>query len=205
MNQAVTLAPCAVSHGNLTVTVSNTPQVSQPNPLSGGKTTVTNQADISINTPGSKLISLPNGANLSRVVAALNALGRMPGADFHPAGDEVRRRVESGFANHLTPAWRQDKRRPHGRLFILARILLLTRFQEREMTIQSLSAGAVSANDLLNRQLAVDPNQLNDLRAQAITPERRGPAGGIAIRGLDDEHVVEKHARNQVRPGRRIQ
>ncbi|RBH46277.1 hypothetical protein C3F00_037180, partial [Pseudomonas sp. MWU13-2860] len=41
MNQAVTLAPCAVSHGNLTVTVSNTPQVSQPNPLSGGKTTVT--------------------------------------------------------------------------------------------------------------------------------------------------------------------
>jgi len=75
MNQAVTLAPCAVSHGNLTVTVSNTPQVSQPNPLSGGKTTVTNQADISINTPGSKLISVPNGANLSRVVAALNARG----------------------------------------------------------------------------------------------------------------------------------
>lgn len=36
------------------------------------------------------------------------------------------------------------------------------------MTIQSINAGAVSANDLLNRQLAVDPNQLNELRAQAI-------------------------------------
>ncbi|MCD5361187.1 flagellar assembly peptidoglycan hydrolase FlgJ [Chromobacterium aquaticum] len=47
------------------------------------------------------------------------------------------------------------------------------------MTIQSLSAGAVSANDLLNRQLAVDPNQLNDLRAQAIK-DPKGAARQVA-------------------------
>ena len=34
MNQAVTLAACAVAHGNLSVTISSTPVVSQPNALS---------------------------------------------------------------------------------------------------------------------------------------------------------------------------
>ena len=78
MNQAVTLSSCAVSHGNLSVTVNNTPQVSQPNPLSGGKTTVTNQADIVINSTGGKVVGLKGGANLSQVVNALNALGATP-------------------------------------------------------------------------------------------------------------------------------
>nr|WP_199065236.1 flagellar basal body P-ring protein FlgI [Chromobacterium sp. ASV5] len=78
MNQAVTLAACAVSHGNLSVTVNNTPQVSQPNALSGGKTTITNQADITINSTGGKVIGLRGGANLSQVVNALNALGATP-------------------------------------------------------------------------------------------------------------------------------
>jgi flagellar P-ring protein precursor FlgI len=40
MNQAVTLAACAVAHGNLSVTISSTPVVSQPNPLSQGQTVV---------------------------------------------------------------------------------------------------------------------------------------------------------------------
>ncbi|OLZ85345.1 flagellar basal body P-ring protein FlgI, partial [Chromobacterium violaceum] len=58
MNQAVTLGSCAVSHGNLSVTVNNTLQVSQPNPLSGGKTVVTNQADITINSTSGKVVGL---------------------------------------------------------------------------------------------------------------------------------------------------
>ncbi|MFB0825568.1 flagellar basal body P-ring protein FlgI [Chromobacterium violaceum] len=78
MNQAVTLGSCAVSHGNLSVTVNNTPQVSQPNPLSGGKTVVTNQADITINSTSGKVVGLKGGANLSQVVNALNALGATP-------------------------------------------------------------------------------------------------------------------------------
>ncbi|MFB9159308.1 flagellar basal body P-ring protein FlgI [Chromobacterium violaceum] len=78
MNQAVTLGSCAVSHGNLSVTVNNTLQVSQPNPLSGGKTVVTNQADITINSTSGKVVGLKGGANLSQVVNALNALGATP-------------------------------------------------------------------------------------------------------------------------------
>ena len=50
MNQAVTLAACAVAHGSLSVTISATPQVSQPNALStGGQSVVTEKADITIN------------------------------------------------------------------------------------------------------------------------------------------------------------
>ncbi|XLM19621.1 flagellar basal body P-ring protein FlgI, partial [Chromobacterium piscinae] len=78
MNQAVTLGSCAVSHGNLSVTINNTPQVSQPNPLSGGKTMVTNQADITINSTSGKVVGLKGGANLAQVVNALNALGASP-------------------------------------------------------------------------------------------------------------------------------
>lgn len=42
LSQAVTLGPCAIAHGNLSITVSTTPVVSQPNALStGGQTVVT--------------------------------------------------------------------------------------------------------------------------------------------------------------------
>ncbi|RBL65787.1 flagellar biosynthesis protein FlgI, partial [Pseudomonas sp. MWU13-2625] len=54
MNQAVQLEPCAVAHGNLTVTISNTPQVSQPPALSGGQTVATNQANVSVTSDGGK-------------------------------------------------------------------------------------------------------------------------------------------------------
>ncbi|VEB43721.1 Basal body P-ring protein [Chromobacterium violaceum] len=66
MNQAVTLGSCAVSHGNLSVTVNNTPQVSQPNPLSGGKTVVTNQADITINSTSGKVVGLKGAQTCPR-------------------------------------------------------------------------------------------------------------------------------------------
>ncbi|GGY06638.1 flagellar basal body P-ring protein FlgI [Paludibacterium paludis] len=78
MNQAVKLEPCAISHGNLTVTVSNTPQVSQPNPLSAGQTTTTNQANVNVNAQPGRVISVPRGTNLSQVVNALNAVGATP-------------------------------------------------------------------------------------------------------------------------------
>ena len=78
MNQAVTLQPCAVAHGNLAVTISSTPQVSQPNALSGGQTTVTEKTDISIKQEPGSLIQLPAGARLNDVVKALNTLGATP-------------------------------------------------------------------------------------------------------------------------------
>ncbi|MDH0865182.1 flagellar basal body P-ring protein FlgI [Mitsuaria sp. GD03876] len=78
MNQAVTLQPCAVAHGNLAVTISSTPQVSQPNALSGGQTTVTQKTDISIKQDPGTLIQLPAGTRLNDVVKALNTLGATP-------------------------------------------------------------------------------------------------------------------------------
>jgi len=78
MNQAVTLSPCAVAHGNLSVTINTTPTVSQPNALSGGQTTVTQKSEIAIRQEPGSLIQLPASARLADVVKALSALGATP-------------------------------------------------------------------------------------------------------------------------------
>ncbi len=79
LNQAVTLGPCAIAHGNLTVTISSTPIISQPNALSiGGQTVVTEKANIDINQTPGKLIQLPEATKLADVVKALNSLGATP-------------------------------------------------------------------------------------------------------------------------------
>jgi flagellar P-ring protein precursor FlgI len=78
MNQAVTLSACAVAHGSLSVTISSTPVVSQPNALSSGQTVVSEKADISIRQEPGSLIQLAAGARLSDVVKALNSLGATP-------------------------------------------------------------------------------------------------------------------------------
>jgi flagellar P-ring protein precursor FlgI len=77
-NEAVTLGPCAVAHGSLSVTINSTPQVSQPGPLSGGQTVTTEKTDIAISQQGGSLIQLPGSARLTDVVKALNSLGATP-------------------------------------------------------------------------------------------------------------------------------
>jgi flagellar P-ring protein precursor FlgI len=79
MNQAVTLGPCAVAHGNLSVSISSTPVISQPNALStGGQTVVTEQTNIQISQDKGSLIQMGPAAQLSDVVKALNSLGATP-------------------------------------------------------------------------------------------------------------------------------
>jgi flagellar P-ring protein precursor FlgI len=78
MNQAVTLAPCAVAHGNLSVTINSNPQVSQPAPNSNGQTVVTQKTDITIAEQGGSLVQVSAGNKLSEVVKALNSLGATP-------------------------------------------------------------------------------------------------------------------------------
>ena len=78
MNQAVTLAPCAVAHGSLSVTINSNPQVSQPAPNSGGQTVVTDKTDIAISSQAGSLVNMPAGTRLADVVKALNALGATP-------------------------------------------------------------------------------------------------------------------------------
>jgi len=78
MSQMVTLEPCAVAHGSLTVTVTTTPSVSQPLPFSGGQTVVTTETDVKVEQGKGALMELKAGANLADVVKALNALGANP-------------------------------------------------------------------------------------------------------------------------------
>ncbi|MBP6894847.1 MAG: flagellar basal body P-ring protein FlgI [Gammaproteobacteria bacterium] len=78
LNQAVTLNPCAIAHGNLSVTISSQPVVSQPAPLSGGQTVVAQQAAIQIKQEPGILYQVPASPQLADVVRALNALGATP-------------------------------------------------------------------------------------------------------------------------------
>ena len=79
MNRTVTLEPAAVAHGNLAVTISAQPVISQPAPFSAGQTVVSERADIQIKQEGGALMNLKGGADLAEVVRALNALGANPG------------------------------------------------------------------------------------------------------------------------------
>ncbi|WP_234265396.1 flagellar basal body P-ring protein FlgI [Hydrogenophaga sp. NFH-34] len=78
MNQAVTLSACAVAHGNLSVSISSTPVVSQPNPLSGGQTVVAEKADIKISQDGGAVIQMDAAPQLADLVRLLNGLGATP-------------------------------------------------------------------------------------------------------------------------------
>lgn len=79
LNQAVTLNPCAIAHGNLSISITSTPVISQPNALStGGQTVVSEKANIQIQQAPGKLIQLPAAAQLADVVRALNSLGATP-------------------------------------------------------------------------------------------------------------------------------
>ena len=78
MNRAVTLEPCAVSHGNLTVVIDTSPVISQPAPLSNGQTVSTARSQIEISKEPGKVLKLNSGTNLSDVVKALNAIGATP-------------------------------------------------------------------------------------------------------------------------------
>jgi flagellar P-ring protein FlgI len=78
MNKAVTLESCAVSHGNLSVVIDTAPVISQPGAFSNGQTISTAVSRIDINKEPGKVLKLNNGANLSDVVKALNAIGATP-------------------------------------------------------------------------------------------------------------------------------
>ncbi|MEO7940932.1 MAG: flagellar basal body P-ring protein FlgI [Burkholderiaceae bacterium] len=78
LNQAVSLGPCAIAHGSLSITISSTPVVSQPNPLSQGQTVVAQQSNIRITQEPGILMQIPASPQLADVVRALNVLGATP-------------------------------------------------------------------------------------------------------------------------------
>jgi len=79
MGENVRLSTVAIQQGNLTITVQETPQVSQPNPLSQGQTTVTPQSQVSVDEEkGKQFITLKDEASLASLVRGLNSLGVTP-------------------------------------------------------------------------------------------------------------------------------
>src|SRR5471030_100992 len=79
MNRHVTLDSCAVAQGDLTVEVSRSNDVSQPNtPFGGGQTVVTPNTQISVREQNGSLQRVNTSADLNNVVRALNSLGATP-------------------------------------------------------------------------------------------------------------------------------
>jgi len=78
INGAVRIAPAAVSHGRLTVAVSENPTVVQPAPMSRGQTAVQPNSEIDVTEHRSPMFELAPGASLAEIVRAVNAIGAAP-------------------------------------------------------------------------------------------------------------------------------
>ena len=79
MGENVRISTVAIAQGNLTITVRESPAVSQPAPFSRGQTAVVPQSDVQVDEEkGKQFITLRDGASLSSLVSGLNALGVTP-------------------------------------------------------------------------------------------------------------------------------
>jgi flagellar P-ring protein precursor FlgI len=78
MGRDVRVSLVAVAQGNLTVTISEAPQVSQPAPFSRGTTRVVPRTRIGVQEDGKKLALVREGVSLQQLVDGLNALGIGP-------------------------------------------------------------------------------------------------------------------------------
>jgi flagellar P-ring protein precursor FlgI len=78
MAEGVRLRPGAVAHGDLTVTIAESPEASQPGPLSGGSTENLPRTEINVSEENSGLTVVPGAVTLQEVVEVLNVLGTTP-------------------------------------------------------------------------------------------------------------------------------
>ncbi|MFW5451322.1 MAG: flagellar basal body P-ring protein FlgI [Methylophagaceae bacterium] len=79
IGQHVRVTPAAVTHGNLSVTISANTEVSQPNALSDGVTVVTPNFDIEVTEEDSRMFVFNPGVSLDEIVRAVNQVGAAPG------------------------------------------------------------------------------------------------------------------------------
>lgn len=75
IGEHVRINTIALSHGNLSIVIKETPRVSQPLPFSQGETTVVPETQISVEEQKSQLFLIPKGTTIQELVRALNALG----------------------------------------------------------------------------------------------------------------------------------
>lgn len=78
IGENVKVGPAAVSHGNLTVTISSEPVVSQPAPLSRGQTVVVPNAQITVDQEKKPMFLFNPGIALDDIVRAVNQVGAAP-------------------------------------------------------------------------------------------------------------------------------
>lgn len=78
IGQNVKVGPAAVSHGNLTVTITPDPFVSQPAPFSGGRTVAIPNANVSVNQEKKPMFLFNPGVALNDIVQAVNQVGASP-------------------------------------------------------------------------------------------------------------------------------
>ena len=79
MGGQVAVLPAAVSHGSLTVSITEAVTVSQPNDFSRGATVVAPQSNVEVHEDGGRMFLFQGGASLEAIVRAVNAVGAGPG------------------------------------------------------------------------------------------------------------------------------
>ena len=80
INRAVRVTAAAVSHGTISVAITATNEVSQPNPLAQGQTTPVQNADIAVSEPKNPMFLFKPGVDLRDIVDAVNQIGASPSA-----------------------------------------------------------------------------------------------------------------------------
>lgn len=75
----VKVSPAAVTHGNLTVTISESVEVSQPNAFAGGRTAITPNSNVDVSQEKSHMFKVDDSVTLDDIVTAVNRVGMAPG------------------------------------------------------------------------------------------------------------------------------
>jgi flagellar P-ring protein precursor FlgI len=75
LGKDVRIAPTGIMHGNLTVQIATTLEVSQPGPFSQGKTEVVPQVQVGVKEEKTRNLVLQNGATVEELVRALSSIG----------------------------------------------------------------------------------------------------------------------------------
>ncbi|MCZ2721197.1 flagellar basal body P-ring protein FlgI [Marinomonas sp. 15G1-11] len=79
IGQNVTVTPAAVTHGSLTVTIKENPEIGQPNALAGGETILAPRTEITVDEDSGHMFLFNPGASLNDIVRAVNQVGAAPG------------------------------------------------------------------------------------------------------------------------------
>ncbi|SPD72671.1 flagellar basal body P-ring protein [uncultured Desulfobacterium sp.] len=74
----VKISTTAIAHGNLSIAIKESADVSQPLPFSNGQTTVTPNTNMSVKEGKNKLMLMDTGVSIEQLVKALNSLGVSP-------------------------------------------------------------------------------------------------------------------------------